>query len=289
MKKTFFLFFFLLISLWLVGFQSLIIKKVQAQSMSVWTTDGGRRVKKSGSDQALEKISLTPYWGDSSRIEIEAARNEYEPAQIIVTAQNSSLSNVNVSVSDLLGPGGARISSSNIKLYREHYVNVTGSSPNWGGTNQPLSPNWYPDALIPFKNPFDGSDPSGVTYDAVPFNVTNGENQPIWVDFYIPSQTPAGVYTGTATVTASGQSTVNIPISLTVWDFEVPKTPYLRSSFLFWAYGSQRYYEEFLRHRLMPLSTGSSPSVEYYINNFGLNAQHTGFWSGVDIGNCSPT
>ena len=103
-------------------------------------------------------------------------------------------------------------------LYREKYVYVSSSSPNWGGSNKPLGPGWYPDALIPFTDPETGKPLSGATLTAVPFNVKAGNNQPIWVDLLVPQNAKPGQYSGTYTVT-SDQGTVTGQISLTVWNF----------------------------------------------------------------------
>jgi hypothetical protein len=65
----------------------------------------------------------------NSIITLYTAKNEYEPFQIIVKAPaTNNLTNVNVTVSDLIGPNGASISSENITLYREHYLYVTKGS-----------------------------------------------------------------------------------------------------------------------------------------------------------------
>jgi len=254
--------------------------------LDVWTTDGLRRVSRTSRTQAIEQISLVPYWGDNTRIDLKAARNEYEPAQIVISATGAQLDGVNVVVSDLVSTSSNKIDTDNIKLYREHYVSAAASSADWGGSNSPLGAGQYPDALIPFNNPFTGGDISGVTYDATPFTVLYGENQPVWIDIYVPPDTPADIYSGTVTVSAPSHQPIIIPITLQVWDFNMPTTPHLRSSFLVWNNGYQAYYEELLRHKIMPGSTGSSPSIDYYIQNFGLNSRDTGPWSGVDISNC---
>jgi hypothetical protein len=79
---------------------------------------------------------------------------------------------------------------------------------------------------------------------AIPFDVWKGENQPIWVDIYIPKNTAAGVYNGTFTVSLGNvpeqfgpgtdsilTKTVSIPVSVTVWDFTLPDGPTHRNHF----------------------------------------------------------
>ena len=73
-----------------------------------------------------------------TQVNLSAARNEYQSFQIVVNGASDGLSNVNVKVSDLEGPGGEVIPRTSFALYREKYVYVSSSSPNWGGTNKPL-------------------------------------------------------------------------------------------------------------------------------------------------------
>ena len=91
--------------------------------------------------------------GNTSEVNLAAARGEYESFQIVANGAGKGLGNVNVTVSDLRGPGGQVIPKTNFTLYREKYMHVTSASPNWKGTNQPMGPGWYPDALIPFTDP----------------------------------------------------------------------------------------------------------------------------------------
>src|SRR6185503_3317918 len=94
--------------------------------------------------------------GTGTQATLSAARGEYESFQIAIQAPQGGLTNVNASISDLSGPNGAVIAKSNFSLFREKYVYVRQSSPNWGGANQPLGAGWYPDALIPFADPSTG-------------------------------------------------------------------------------------------------------------------------------------
>ena len=88
------------------------------------------------------------------------------------------------------------------------------------------------DALIPFTDPSTGKPLFGAPLTALPCEVKAGVNQPFWVDLEVPRSAEPGEYAGTYTVT-SDQGSVTGPISLTVWNFALPKTPYLKSSFLF--------------------------------------------------------
>lgn len=175
-------------------------------------------------------------------VEIKAAKNEVESFQVIVTALNDNVRVVAAEISDLAGQAGAKIGKDNIKLFRAEYVRVRKSTPG-----AQLPPGLYADPLIPFVNPFTGEsieplaqsqkrwgEPATTTgYDmyAVPFEVFKGQNQPIWVDVYVPKDVPAGVYIGKFSVKAEGNLSAEIPITLTVWDFTLPDGPTHRNHF----------------------------------------------------------
>jgi hypothetical protein len=89
----------------------------------------------------------------------------------VVRGPSGGLTNVNVTVSDLTGPGGAVIPKTSLTLFREQYVSVSQSSPNWGGLNQPLGAASYPDGLIPFTDPVTGLPIGNASLKAVPFNL----------------------------------------------------------------------------------------------------------------------
>ena len=86
---------------------------------------------------------------EMNQIDLWAGRGEYESFQVIVRGPAGGLAGATISVSALSGPGGQTISKANIHLYREQYVPVAKGSPDRGGTNRPLGPGWYADALIP--------------------------------------------------------------------------------------------------------------------------------------------
>jgi hypothetical protein len=223
--------------------------------------------------------------GSGAEVSLSAARGEYESFQIVTNGANKGLGNVNVTVSDLQGPAGQTIPKTNFTLYREKYMHVTGSSPNWKGSNQPLGPGWYPDALIPFTDPETGKPITGARLEAVPFDVKAGNNQPVWVDLLVPRNAEPGKYSGNYTVT-SDQGSFTAPISLRVWNFALPAAPALKSSFLFFQAGSVDAERELLRNKISPLSTGSADQARL-MKEYGLSATQTGPFSGADVGRCN--
>ena len=114
---------------------------------------------------SMHRVGMSEAAGSSSEVNLSAARGEYESFQIVANGASNGLGNVNVTISDLQGPGGQVIPRTSFTLYREKYMHVTSASPNWKGSNQPMGPGWYPDALIPFTDPDTGKPLSGASSD----------------------------------------------------------------------------------------------------------------------------
>jgi uncharacterized protein (TIGR03437 family) len=223
--------------------------------------------------------------GTGTQAIISAARGEYESFQIAVQAPAGGLTNVNVKVSALSGPGGATIAQSSFSLFREQYVYVDKSSPDWQGSNRPLGVGWYPDGLIPFNDPATGRPITGARLQAVPFNLTAANNQPIWVDILVPRDAVAGQYVGTWTVT-SDQGSATGSIALNVWNFTLPLKPSLKSSFLYWNNANVAADQELLRNKIAPLHTDTATQASL-MANFGLSTVGLRYWSGADISTCT--
>ena len=234
---------------------------------------------------SLHRVGMNDASSGESQAKLWAAKGEYESFQIVANGGSAGLKNVNVTVSDLTGPDGQVIPKTSFTLYREKYMYVSGSSPNWKGSNQPMGPGWYADALIPFTDPDTGKPLSGAQLTAVPFDLKSGSNQPIWVDLLVPRTAKAGKYSGTYTVTSDRGNTTGA-IALTVWNFALPTAPALKSSFLFFQAGSLAADKEMLRNKLSPLSIspGDQPRL---MKDYGLSATNIGPFSGADIGRCS--
>jgi hypothetical protein len=269
----------------------------------VWATGSTRKVLPT---DPVEEANYVWSGADTS-VRIKAARNEHEPFQLVIAAEDQPLSGVNVTVSDLIGPSGT-IGQDNITLYRETYFEVTQPSDPWG-LGLPaavLPPGSIPDALIPFADPYDPSHAVGA-----PFEVIVGENQPIWVDVYVPADVAPGEYSGTLTITADGGSTVldTVTLNLRVWDFALTETTTLDANFpvdTFWTLPPQyeidegnqaalyaltdKHYEALLDHRLHPFElyrrpaysevngqvqldfSASDPQYEYFLDTRGMSS-----------------
>jgi hypothetical protein len=197
-----------------------------AAAFPVWVASG------------LIRVGKTETPGMAFSIDVSGARGEIVDAQIIVHAPPSGLASVNVSASDLNAPGGGTIPASNLTLYREHYVKVIGTANYGGGSNPPLGSGTYPEPLIPFNDPETGAALCKTTavLKACDVSILPGENQPYWIDIAIPHGTaasPSGTYTGNITVTST-QGMVTVPVSLRVWNFELPVQPSELSLWTLW-------------------------------------------------------
>jgi Domain of unknown function (DUF4091) len=235
--------------------------------------------------KSLERVERFSQPGTETVADLRAARGESESFQIAVQGPPSGLTNVSVSVSDLTGPGGATIPSGSFTLYREHYVYVSKSSPDWNGTNRPLGPGWYADGLIPFVDPESGQPLRGAPLQAVPFQLPAGENQPIWVDLNVPRNSAAGSYDGVYSVT-SDQGAVSGKISVKVWNFTLPLKPSMSSTFLVWIPGSLAAAKELLSNKLSPLWVAPGDQ-QALVQDYNLKSVGVPFWGNADIRACS--
>ncbi len=131
----------------------------------------------------------------SDSLKFKMAANEYENAQLVLIPISREVKNINIYCSDLKDVRGRRITAGNIKVWRVGYVYEQGK--------------WYPDPLIPCNE---------TSIEA------NKVVQPFWVTVHTPPGTIAGEYTGVLTVrTGQPEQSISVPISVSVWDFEVPR------------------------------------------------------------------
>ena len=107
-----------------------------------------------------------------------------------------------------------------ISLFREWYTTVKSQNhPGSTGVND------YPDALIPFADPYDdAAKPVGA-----PFNLTVGRNQPGWLDIYVEPEAMPGDYQGLLVVLAGSDTLARLTVKLKVWNFTLPTTSHLQA------------------------------------------------------------
>ncbi len=152
---------------------------------------------------------------ESSTMTFEMAKNEYESAQLVFVP-DKDVSSYDFTVADLTSAEGNRIDTGMMTVYHQKYIEVTKSSSSSAG----MPTGWYPDALLPMETAAEYGETT----------VSAGENQSVWVKIKTSAETPAGLYTGTFTLTVDGK-TYPVSASVTVWNFAVPEENHVKSSF----------------------------------------------------------
>lgn len=142
-------------------------------SLPLWTTPATRKLT----------LADRPPEAKKSGLKLSAAKNEFEPVQLVLGPAAGS---VTVAVEPFANLGsGQRVE-----------LSAVGFENQWA---EPLSPLGASLAL-------NAAEPAAV-----------------WLTVYVPETAPAGEHTTTLTVTPSGGSAVSIPVTLTVFDFALPK------------------------------------------------------------------
>jgi len=195
--------------------------------LRVWTDVSTRRVLR---DEAA---------GAGASVRISAAKNEWESFQILVRS-DIAVKAVIVEAGDLKGPGGAVLRGGDARLYRQHQLELAKGTYR----NEAFKPGWYPDPLIPFRHPVTRESLGEARFDAVPFDLPAGQTHGFWADVYVPAEAREGEYRGTYRVRAEGGKAVDIPVTLTVWDFTLPRVSTLQTALGSPAGRMRSYYRE---------------------------------------------
>lgn len=172
-------------------------------------------------------------------VELFAACNEYESFQIVLRSSEKHLNNLTAQASDLKDGSGNSIAADNLTLLREQNIYLRSPS-----LKSSALPGLYPDALVPLVDPYTGKDIpplhyvkkrigvgqyerslEGARFDGAPFELWPDQNQVLWADIFVPKKTPAGAYHGRIDILLDGRRHLTIPVSLTVWDFQLPDGP----------------------------------------------------------------
>jgi len=195
--------------------------------LRVWTDVSTRRVLR---DEAA---------GTEVAVKISSARNEWESFQILLRS-DVAIKGVVVEAGDLKGSGGAVLRGGDARLYRQHQLRLA----KWTYRNGAWKPGGYPDPLIPFRHPVTRESLGEARFDAVPFDLPAEQSHGFWVDIYVPTEALAGEYRGTYRIKAEGGKAVEIPVTLTVWDFTLPRVSTLQTALGSPAGRMRSYYRE---------------------------------------------
>jgi hypothetical protein len=175
------------------------------RTYAIWTADSMNRVMPS--DLPSEKALF-------GTLELSAARNEYESGQVVLLPPaGAPLSDVRLTMSDLISAAGDRISAAHLQWHQVGYVRIESQA------DHPYVPRhgpcWWPDPLLPVER----------------FDVEPGWGQPLWITVFVPPEAPPGRYLGEVTVSAAGNPDAKVPISVRVHGFTIPVAGHLKTAF----------------------------------------------------------
>jgi len=155
--------------------------------------------------------------------EIELARNEYEPFQIVLAPGIKPVNGLTVSVSDLTGPGGAVLAADTcVRRFRVYSI---APAPD----GKPDPDKYWPDPLIPLPGCPGFTQPDEALFPRQQeqlFTLAKDELAPFWFSVYAPTDAVPGRYEGQVSFAANGQ-TLSVPLRVTVRDFSIPDRPSL--------------------------------------------------------------
>ena len=144
---------------------------------------------------------------------LSMARNEYEGFQILVTAGNAGLKNLDVVIPGFTDKEGKVAVSPSYVSWR-----IVGYVPTQRPYYSVKFVGDWPDPLLPAQS----------------FDVPAGVTQPLWITVYVPDGTPAGTYQANIKVYASGRLLKEVPVSLKVFGFSLLREGHLRTAFDFY-------------------------------------------------------
>ena len=179
-----------------------LVSLAAAQPAKFSFCDGMTRISRDGTPPSAQTHTL------------HAARGEWEPLQIIVTATPAQLKGIEV-VATGIAKHDSEVLLPAPKVLREHYVRVSQSTPM-----APLPAGDYADALVPLDMPAQELKGESVV------------NQPYWVDVFVPYTAASGAYAGEVRFKLADGSTLTAAYTLKVWDFDLPVVPKLRTSIM---------------------------------------------------------
>ena len=162
---------------------------------------------------ALSKVmrSDIPKANDEYLLQITAARTEIASSQTVFRP-HKSVSAASVSITSLrCNKGDAIIPASAVRLQWVRYLDINR---NTGG---------IPDDELVVKAPVSIPDPF---WEASNIPIEANQAQPIWIEIHVPRNARPGDYHGKLVVTAEKES-YEMPVTLHVWDFEVPSQRHL--------------------------------------------------------------
>ena len=158
-------------------------------------------------------------------LSISLAIRETEAKQIVIYADKAPIQGLNVAISELKNANGAVAENLELRLLQVCYTMVRKATCD---PKLKLKPGLYADALPPLQGAID-----------VPVEAT----QSIWVQAETKAGCKPGKYTGTVTVTDKNGYKKEIPLTVEVYDFELPVTPTFKSAVAVWPSGIEKGFD----------------------------------------------
>lgn len=155
--------------------------------------------------------------GTNLAVKLSAARNEWVSFQILLRSDAPA---------KITALEARNLPGIEARRYRQHQLLLEQGTHR----NKDFKADWFPDPLIPF-------DPSAPLkkfdeprFSALPFELPANETHGFWMDLYVPANVPRGDMRGLFQLTA-GTKQIEIPVTLTVWNFTLPPTPSMQTAF----------------------------------------------------------
>eukprot|EP01124_Arcella_intermedia_P024465 TRINITY_DN4131_c0_g1_i1.p1 TRINITY_DN4131_c0_g1~~TRINITY_DN4131_c0_g1_i1.p1 ORF type:complete len:829 (-),score=102.69 TRINITY_DN4131_c0_g1_i1:51-2537(-) len=154
--------------------------------LNLWTTSPSDRLTK---DQ-VSVPSVTQSFG----IQIDAAKQEFEPFQVVI-APTSTFTSVSAQMSAFTLLGSSQV----VTIQQALFATSTGPTGKYVTDTFASGPSFALSSTAPTV---------------------------LWITVFVPGTATAGTATATLTLTTNSGVTVTIPVSLKVWNWVMPKTPH---------------------------------------------------------------
>ena len=236
----------------------------------VWTTYNTMKVIR---DVELKGINYNDnYVKMEKAINVKMAKAESEMGSLYVTTGEQGVDSFNLVTQQLVSENGDIFPVENMEVYAQKYIMVSWRSRNNYYEQYPVG-CYSPDAIVEMD----------LYRKAGEDKIAPNNNQGFTVDFKTTKNTPAGVYKGTFMLVL-GEDVIDIPVSVTVWDYAIPEKSTSASCVLIYEdsikQGEQTsiqsevddwyrtYYETALEYRINPyMVPESTKSPEKFVEN----------------------
>lgn len=214
---------------------------------AVWANDGGDKVAQNELRASTNPNAVFNSLWNGQKIKIKGAKNEIVSFNLILESANSISSSISLQFDSLSHSNGFSITTvpkatnhlsewvgRNIELFYIRYLQIKGLSR--------LSYETYDERHVPkrMRRPYTGAGIGSGTWSSRPdhdlyypeiavpielhpaFSISAQKNQSVWVDIYIPKNTPTGLLSGSVKIFEGSNLSYTIPVELMVNNFTLP-------------------------------------------------------------------